>query len=409
MSETVQENKITEESSINDLTHNDINSISNDNNNNNNNNNNNPNALQIKKKKIKWTDKHVDILVDWADKAMCYRWLHSKNTDRYKILNAWFTIPVIIMSTLTGTANFAQEQVPIDLRSYYSMIVGSINILAGIITTVQNFLKISQLNESHRVASIAWDKFYRKIKLELAKSPDERVNVELFLKSSSEEFDRLIETSPDIDRDILKKFRDTFEGKKNFSQKIKDIINNKLLIDKNGEVLAITERQKAFKLINKPSVYDYLETVRGSVYQTPPIPPTPPTSPSTTPPEPIIIIREPSPLRETQKLREKIISQEASNVISEIVKRRKILEDKEKKINDFCNQFREKYYREPTEDEIVENLENEQEKITKAIINNYISKFRERKNKKILENSIIQNNENIEQTNNDVIIDINDS
>ena len=36
------------------------------------------------------------------------------------------------------------------------MIIGSINILAGIITTIQQFLKIGQLNESHRVSSISW-------------------------------------------------------------------------------------------------------------------------------------------------------------------------------------------------------------------------------------------------------------
>ena len=27
-------------------------------------------------------------------------------------MNTWFTIPVIIMSTLTGTANFAQDKFP---------------------------------------------------------------------------------------------------------------------------------------------------------------------------------------------------------------------------------------------------------------------------------------------------------
>ena len=47
------------------------------------------------------------------------------------------------------TTNFAQE----SSRNYqvYS-VVGSINILAGIITTIQQFLKISELNEAHRVA-----------------------------------------------------------------------------------------------------------------------------------------------------------------------------------------------------------------------------------------------------------------
>lgn len=355
------------------------------------------NIGNIKKKKIKWTDKHVDILVDWADKAMCYRWLHSRNTDRYKSLNTWFTIPVIIMSTLTGTANFAQEQVPQELRGYYSMIVGSVNILAGIITTVQNFLKISQLNEAHRVAAIAWDKFYRKIKLELAKSPEERINVELFLKNCSEEFDRLIETSPDIDRKILKKFKETFEGKKNISQKIKDMINSKLLIliDDNGASLTVTEKQKAFKLINKPVIYDHLETIRNTVYQ------------STLNQSELITSTHPF-TSEIPNPPEKLVSEQASNDITEIVKRRKLLEDKEKKINEFCSQFKEKYFREPTEDEIIENLENEQEKLTKAIITNYIYKFKE-KRKKIIEPSQ-NNNIIIEQSqNNNVIIDIKDN
>ena len=127
-------------------------------------NNNNINKTDEPVKIIEWTSDHENILIDWADKSMCYRWLHSKSYDRYNKLNTWFTIPVIIMSTLTGTANFAQERVPIDYRGYFSMIVGGVNIIAGIVTTIQNFLKISELNESHRVGSLSWDKFYRKIR-----------------------------------------------------------------------------------------------------------------------------------------------------------------------------------------------------------------------------------------------------
>lgn len=326
------------------------------------------NQEKLKRKKIKWTDKHIDILVDWADKSMCYRWLHSRSTDKYRNLNTWFTIPVIIMSTLTGTANFAQEQVPPNLRGYYSMIVGSVNILAGIITTIQNFLKISQLNESHRVAAIAWDKFYRKLKLELAKSPDERIDVETFLKNSSEEFDRLIETSPDVDRNILKKFKNTFEGKKSISQKFKDKIKSNFKFDEQGEIIATSDKQKAFKSINKPVVYDYLESVRTSVYQVPPI----------LLPQSILL-----PGTETiiESKPEKMITEPTSNIITEIVKRKKALDEKEKKINEFCVEFKEKYYREPTEDEIIENLENEQEKITKAIIEGFISKTKSKQNK----------------------------
>ena len=30
---------------------------------------------------VEWTPDHEGILVEWADKAMCYRWLHSKLTN----------------------------------------------------------------------------------------------------------------------------------------------------------------------------------------------------------------------------------------------------------------------------------------------------------------------------------------
>ncbi len=123
------------------------------------------------------------------------------------MLNAWYTIPVIVISTLTGTANFAQERVPPNYQYIFVMVVGGFNILAGIITTIQQFLKITQLNESHRVSAIAWDKFYRNVKIELAKHPTERLHVSQMIKMCKEEFDRLMETSPSIPDKIVRLFK----------------------------------------------------------------------------------------------------------------------------------------------------------------------------------------------------------
>jgi hypothetical protein len=168
-----------------------------------------------------WTVDHEIILIEWADKAMCYRWLHSKSNSRYSSLNAWYTIPVIIISTLTGTANFAQNRVPDAYQNYYAMVVGGFNILGGIISTIQQFLKITQLNEAHRVSAIAWDKFYRNIKTELAKHPNERIHVNQMLKMSKEEFDRLMETSPTIPEKVIEDFKTSFEKSEDFTKIIK--------------------------------------------------------------------------------------------------------------------------------------------------------------------------------------------
>ena len=184
-------------------------------------------------KEVEWTIEHEQILIEWADKAMCYRWLHSRSNMLYSTLNAWYTIPVIVISTLTGTANFAQERVPLAYQNYYVMIVGGFNILAGIITTIQQFLKITQLNEAHRVSSIAWDKFYRNIKIEIAKHPSERIHATQMLKLCKEEFDRLMETSPVIPDKIITLFKDSFKKSDNYLKIIKPEICDVLISTDN--------------------------------------------------------------------------------------------------------------------------------------------------------------------------------
>jgi len=180
-----------------------------------------------------WTPEHEAILIEWADKAMCNRWLHSKSNALYSYLNAWYTIPVIVISTVTGTANFAQERVPVAYQNYFAMIVGGFNILAGIITTVQQFLKITQLNEAHRVSAIAWDKFYRNIKIELAKHPDERMDVTHMIKMNKEEYDRLVETSPTITEKVIKLFNSSFKN----TEEVKNIAKPEIC-----DVLIATEK-----------------------------------------------------------------------------------------------------------------------------------------------------------------------
>lgn len=201
----------------------------------NNNNNNEENTVNIKNELIhfKWTPEHEAILIEWADKAMCNRWLHSKSNALYSYLNAWYTIPVIVISTVTGTANFAQERVPVAYQNYFAMIVGGFNILAGIITTIQQFLKITQLNEAHRVSAIAWDKFYRNIKIELAKHPDERMDVTHMIKMNKEEYDRLVETSPTIPEKVIKLFSASFKNK----EEVKNIAKPEIC-----DVLIATEK-----------------------------------------------------------------------------------------------------------------------------------------------------------------------
>lgn len=166
---------------------------------------------KMKELHSKWTREQEFLLAEWAEKASCYRWLHGRAEKKYRKANYSFTIPVIIMSTLTGTANFAMDSfVPEEHKKTAMAAVGGVNIFAGIISTLQNFLRYAELMESHRASGISWSKLNRDICIELALDPPRRKPARDFLNICRAEYDRLIEQSPMIDDSIIAQFHHKF-------------------------------------------------------------------------------------------------------------------------------------------------------------------------------------------------------
>ena len=164
----------------------------------------------INVRKSYWKKEEEDLLKSWADKAQCYQWLHMKSRDVYQRKNAMYTIPVIIISTFVGTASFAQDRFSEENRQYLAMGIGSMSIVAGIISTVSQFLKVSELNEAHRIASLSWGKFYRTIKTEISRHPLDRTTPSMLITHNKEEFDRLVEISPPIPKKVMQEFQKKF-------------------------------------------------------------------------------------------------------------------------------------------------------------------------------------------------------
>jgi len=172
-------------------------------------------GVKVKKFMNGWTKEQEVLMAEWSDIAACYRWLHDKAEKKFTGSNMRITIPVIILSTLTGAANFAVGSiVPADNRvaqQYVGVSLGALSIFAGILTTLGNFFQYAQKSESHRVCSISWGKFQRLIQVELAINPMDRIEAMDFLSICRQDLDRLIEQSPGIPEDIIKLFGTEFE------------------------------------------------------------------------------------------------------------------------------------------------------------------------------------------------------
>jgi hypothetical protein len=161
----------------------------------------------------KWTPEIEKLLADWAEISLCYAYLHRYAERKYKRKYHHIQIPVICLSTITGTANFADSYVPDGFKHGFSACVGSLNLFCGILGTLLSFLRYAEIYEAHRISALAWQSLGRSIQIELALTPERRKFCRDFLKVSRSTFDNLLESSPTLDQDVINVFNKKFQDK----------------------------------------------------------------------------------------------------------------------------------------------------------------------------------------------------
>jgi hypothetical protein len=154
-----------------------------------------------------WNEYHENVLRQWGEASACYRYMHHRAFLKFKRLSLRFNLPVIVLSTITGTANFAQSTFPESMRASAPSIIGGLNLIAGLIATIMQFLKINELMENHRTAALGHGSLSRNIRLQLSLPREERKKEGLkFVEECKGEYDRLLEQSPAIPKQILLNF-----------------------------------------------------------------------------------------------------------------------------------------------------------------------------------------------------------
>jgi hypothetical protein len=185
--------------------------------------------LKVAKKKFLngWTYEQEKLLAEWADIAMCYRWLHDRAEKHYKRANYFITIPVIILSTLTGTASVGLSSIVGDdltAQKYAQLGIGGVSIITGILSTLGNYLRFAQLQEGNKNAALSWSKFHRMIRSELSLHPDRRQDCQDFLKHCRNDLDRMLENAPEIHTIAIDEFNKKIGSIKDL--KVPNVIDN---------------------------------------------------------------------------------------------------------------------------------------------------------------------------------------
>jgi len=161
-----------------------------------------------------WSLEHEELLAEWADSAACFSFVHAEAQQKCRRRNICMSLPVIILSTFSGTANFGMGSIFPEGFTKANLIIGSFSLIVSLISAISNFLRYAENSEAHKIASVQWAKFQRNITTEISLSPPERSPASEFINLSRKELDRLMEQSPIVDDNIIKRFNKKYPDKK---------------------------------------------------------------------------------------------------------------------------------------------------------------------------------------------------
>ena len=163
---------------------------------------------------IDWDESIENILSEIGDESQINAFMHKKAQAYYTTQNIKYQLPIIVLSALSGTGNFISANFP-DYSSIIILAVGGVSIFTSILSSVAQFLKVSQLSESHRMSYLSWEKFHSTIKFQLNKRRKNRDDLKDFISLIVPEYQRLKEISADIPKHICDQVK---RNKKNLNK-----------------------------------------------------------------------------------------------------------------------------------------------------------------------------------------------
>jgi hypothetical protein len=210
----------------------------------------------------KWDIEQELLLKDWAEKSRYYSWMHNKSCSIYNIRSNRITIPLIILSTISGSASFTMVGIHTSPHSLttnviFPLTMGFLSVTTAILTTMSKYLKTAELAESHSSVYKKYNALFRNISLDLSLPTDQRKPPGEMCNMYRYEFDRLVEESPTIPDFVVDEFNKQFP-----------YVRNKPEIAHSFEKIVIYGRERSLlsnqeKFIKIRNFYRYIYNIKN--------------------------------------------------------------------------------------------------------------------------------------------------
>ena len=160
---------------------------------------------------VEWSSQVEDILAAEGEKCRGLSWIHTRCETEMTRFNTFIQVPVIVLSTLAGTASVGSATLFAGQTTASSIAIGLVSISVGIMNTLGGFFNFAKRAEAHRIAHLHYSKIATKISIELSLPRLERISAESLLNYVRESMERLAETTPLAPEKILHSFNNEFK------------------------------------------------------------------------------------------------------------------------------------------------------------------------------------------------------
>ena len=144
---------------------------------------------------MSWDGSVERLLQKYCDEAQTREALHRRSYYSYNKLSTCFSLPVIVLSALSGSFQFLSKGYP-EIEQYIVTCTASVSILTSVISAVAAYLKLGESKAAHEQAANQWLLFHNELKHQLSLRRDKRLDSTEFLQTCKTQYDRLFELSP---------------------------------------------------------------------------------------------------------------------------------------------------------------------------------------------------------------------
>ena len=154
---------------------------------------------------IKYSFQLEQLLKDEAEIAESLSVLHRMSYVRYNTFSSIVSIPIIVISSMTG------YMTALDLGwDNSSVFLGSLSILVGIIRSIEAYFGWGKRSESHRISSLQYAKTNKLIAVELALQSGDRIAAKDLLNIIKQDLQTLAEYAPMLDDTVIERFKTVY-------------------------------------------------------------------------------------------------------------------------------------------------------------------------------------------------------